>query len=176
MTAINTLLMPDAAHVFADRGHYSPSFEVARIAPKIMPLPEWNAVVLFCGVTDLGALLHGALARVTPPREKTRAFAEATQSVVAPFVLQRPFTAYLFGFDRRPFGIAVEEGMLVHELPVYSVTKSIGVPESFDATDIVGSGLAIMEAQRRASPVVVGACDYARVDAAGIHRSTLRVW
>lgn len=176
MTAINTLLTPDAAHVFADRGHYSPTFEVVRIAPKIMPLQHWNAVVMWCGISDLGTQLHASLARMNPPRERTRAFVEATKGVVAPLILQRPFTAYLFGFDREPFGVAIEEGIRVHELPVGSVTKSITIGERFDPTDITGSGLRIMEAQRRATQVVVGACDYARIDAAGIHRSTLRTW
>lgn len=161
MTAINVVLLPGVAHVFADGGHYDGKV-LRRIGSKVYALPRLNAVLAWSGPSFDADCVLNAIARCRAASLPD--LIDRLPAAVALMGWQHPFSAIVVGvYMREAMGVAVEEGGRVNNLSASSVIRTLSSPVKFDPTDIVGSGIAMMEDQRARHGVAAGFIEHIEI-------------
>ena len=174
MTAINVLLEPHRAHVFADGGHFSGKV-LRRIAVKTYPLPDYNAVLAWSGPSDdvcyvLNAVKLSGAATLPDLLIKL-------PTMIAGLGWKHPFSAILVGvFGGAAMGVTVEQEGKVTPLAAWNTVRALPSAVQFDPADIVGSGLRMMDDQRSVHGIVAGFVQHVVVEADRIDARVLKRW
>lgn len=169
MSVMNCFLTADAAHVFTDGAIYTPpDMTVVGFASKVLPLPQYPAVVSAVGALWVTPILGAALAESFARGfdELLDAFPQVIETYLGKLPNREafgPFTAGLAGWsvkdDRPAFGYVRSYG---DEVPAFEITRAtrflcpaqshtydreiLSLP--FDPSRPGESGLEIMRAQR----------------------------
>lgn len=178
MTAVNLLLEADQVHFFSDGGHYGDG-QVCHLGGKVLPLPAYNAAMAYSGPSAGALALLVEIERSNVPtlaallNRLPRLVAGANRKAG---VGRHPFSAIVAGVERGlACGIAIEEGGTHHFLMPGSFLQSLITDVAFDPRDLVGSGLAMMEDQRRHG-IVAGWCQHSVISRDAFHSRILRRW
>lgn len=178
MTAINVLVGTDRVHFFSDGGHFADN-RLCHLGGKILHLPAYDAALAYSG-PSVGAL--ALLAEIErSPAPTLAALLNRLPGLVdvahrKAGIGQHPFSAIVAGVERGlACGVAIEEGGAHHFLMPGSFIRSLATDVAFDPQDLVGSGLAMMEDQRRHG-VVAGWCQRSVVGRDAFHSQILRRW
>lgn len=174
MTAINVVLEPGRAHVFADGGHFSGKV-LRRIAVKTYPLAGFNAVLAWSGPSDDVSYVLDAV-RLSGATSLPDLLAKIPV-MIAGFGWKHPFSAIFVGvFAGAAMGVTVEQEDKVQSLGVWSTVKALPSAVAFDPSDIVGSGIRMIEDQRGHHGIVAGFVQHVEVSQTGIEARILRRW
>lgn len=172
MTAVNVCLDSDGVHFFTDGGHFDGSGALVQVGSKVMHLPRYDAALTLSGPSD-------ALPRLLEAIERSNATDLSSLCEALPGMVERiigagvPYSVILAGID---LGVALEENGKAHRLGPGSVIRSPACHLHFDAEDIAGSGLAILERQKAEHRLVGGLGQHSIVRSGSFESRTVARW